>query len=701
MNKKNEFAGILWTAAAIFMFAALLPFELFGLLGKYLRGLFYLVFGFVSFLFPVILGAAGWYSFTKNKVEKPAFKTFGTALFLTAFCLLDYLSGIFKYCENGIRPTSDSNQFGILLGGALKAFAGTTGIWFLAVLILITGIYLLEVEEYPKNWLSRLLLLLKTRIHAAGRSLKEKQAAALEKKAKKEIIIPTIPNPPQAEDKKKTEKIKFGSTGQLKERIAFRKTTAVSRGFKLPGIELLSPKEIQDKTKENTAIKAEIIKKTLQTFDIEVEIMRAIVGPRVSRYEVKPSAGTKISKIANLSNDLALNLKAQHIRIIAPLPGVGAVGIEVPNEKQATVTMSELLEAKDFRDPDLRIPVAIGKTVDGEDIISDLAGMPHLLVAGSTGSGKSVCLNALIMSMLYKFDPTELKLLLIDPKRVEFTLYRDLPHLYTPIITEAKKATAALKAVSIEMKNRYDKLSEIGVRDIVSYNQVSEEKMPYIVIIIDELADLMILGANEVEEVITRLAQLARGVGIHLVFATQRPSVDVLTGVIKANFPSRIALQVFSRTDSRVILDTGGAEDLLGKGDMLFSHSSFPQPERAQCPFLSSAEIKKVMDFWKAQGKPAYGMLEPVPGDDGFDSPEGEDAELFRNALQIVIERKRASATLFKGALHISDGKAADLISRMEMKGLIGPSMGSKPRDIYGEKIEAIIAKNENKNKNL
>ena len=318
--------------------------------------------------------------------------------------------------------------------------------------------------------------------------------------------------------------------------------------------------------------------------------------------------------------------------------------------------------------------------------------MPHLLVAGATGAGKSVCLNSIIISLLYKFNPDELKLLLIDPKRVEFALYNEMPHLYTPVITDVKRASQALRHLVKDMTDRYDKLAKAHARDIISYNKKAEVKLPYVVVIIDELADMMLLAAREIEDVITRLAQLARGVGIHLIFATQRPSVDVITGVIKANFPSRIALQVFSKVDSRVILDMGGAEDLLGKGDMLFSLASFPQPLRCQCSFISTTEIKKIMDFWTEQGKPTLVEIE-TKSSEGMKEGDGEDNELFINALIFVKERKRASVQLLQGAFHISGGRATNLISLMESKDLIGPGQGNKPRDIYYDRIEEILKK--------
>ena len=696
MKKKNEFQGIIWVAAALFLFTALVPLDILGVFGKYLRSAFYLLFGYVSFLFPLLFAVIGIFTFKSEKIEKRELKGAGFFVILSGLCVFQYLFGIDRIMNiNYISELRDNDQFGLLLGGFLANYTGTLGAGFIAFLALVLGVYLLEFDSHAKGILARcyawLAELFRHPSPAAVPDRQKKEEKTLGKTDKSAIIIPRIPDAPQARQEKPVREPK-----PEKKKAPATEAAGAEVSYELPATELLNEKPKPVNSDEDIKLYSDIIEKTLATFDIKVRVTKAVSGPVITRFELKPDAGTKVSKISALQNDLALNLKATRIRIIAPLPGVGAVGIEVPNQKPVIVSLREMLEDGEFTNSNGRMPVVIGKTVDGKAIVSDLADMPHLLVAGATGSGKSVCLNTIIMSLLFRFNPSELKLLLIDPKRVEFSLYRDIPHLYTPIITETKKATQALKAVSFEMHNRYTKLSEIGARDIASYNAASDIKMPYIVVIIDELADLMLLEARQVEEVITRLAQLSRAVGIHLVFATQRPSADIITGVIKANFPSRIALQVFSMMDSRVILDTGGAENLLGKGDMLLSLASFPEPERIQCPYVTSGEVKQVMDFWKNQAKPEYSQIESAPVAAGLDE-SGDDDGLLRNALIVVKERKRASATLLKGALHVSDGKAANLISIMETNGLIGPSQGSKPRDIYYEKIEELLKKNAQK----
>ena len=717
MNKKNELVGIAWFAAGILLLAALFV-GLFaghgmGILGRYIQLAFFYIFGFASFLIPVIFGFIGYYSFKKNELKKPFYKITGAVLLLAGICLLFYLVNIYGDYEN---------MLGNVLGIVLVKLIDLIGAWLVCGLLFIFALYFLELEHLPKDFLRIILDKFqrwkedrpareaereakkakkamearkakeekearkaeKEREAMEEREAKEEKEAGKANKAQKAETEKPEPKPKPVE--KKTEKNLKPLKGEAPGGLEVKQ-------YSLPSFDLLSDYESAAKmSKEDFSVKENIIKVTLADFGIEVEPTRAIMGPVITRYEMTVAAGQKVNRIVSLSNDLAMALRATHIRIIAPIPGTNAVGIEVPNKKSSTVSLKSIIDSGEFNNPSFRLPISIGKTVDGENMVADLADMPHLLVAGATGAGKSVCLNSIIISLIYKFKPDELKILLIDPKRVEFTLYNEMPHLYTPVITDVRKASEALKHLVRDMTDRYDKLSKAHARDIVSYNKKAEVKLPYVVVIIDELADMMLLAAREIEDVITRLAQLARGVGIHLVFATQRPSVDVITGVIKANFPSRIALQVFSKVDSRVILDTGGAEDLLGKGDMLFSLASFPRSVRCQCSYISTTEIKNIMDFWTAQGEPTMVNIE-VKSEGGMKEGDGEDNELFINALVFVKERKRASVQLLQGAFHISGGRATNLISLMESKGLIGPGVGNKPRDINFDKIEEILKK--------
>jgi S-DNA-T family DNA segregation ATPase FtsK/SpoIIIE len=667
MNKKNELIGILWFVIGIFLLISLLPVRdgnYLGLIGKYVQAIFLYLFGLSSYLFPFIFGTIGYFNFINEKFEKPYFKIAGVSLFILGLCLFFYLVGL---------SDSNSNIVGFLVGNAIIKIMDRLGAYLVCFLTFILSIYFLEFDEIFKRSIDYVIQILKQRF-----------------KKKREDFKPV-----KVEDKVPEVKPKKEQKKIIKKKVEEEKTPVVTVvdskkiKYELPPLDLLNEVDTTVSFKEDLRANEEIIKKTLKNFGIDVEILRTVKGPVVTRYEVKPAPGTKVNKIVSLTNDLALALKATHIRIIAPIPGESAVGIEIPNKKYSIVRLREIIQSELFTKFTGILPIPIGKDVNGEILISDLVDMPHLLIAGATGSGKSVCLNSIIISLLYRFNPNELKLLLIDPKRVELTLYNGLPHLYSPVINDAKKATDALKLLSKDMQDRYSKLSTVNARDIVSYNEVAKEKLPYIVVVIDELADLMLISAREIEEVIMRLAQLARGVGIHLIFATQRPSVDIITGVIKANFPSRIALQVFSKVDSRVILDTGGAEELLGKGDMLVYLSGFPKPVRAQCAYVSETEIKRVINFWKKQGKPEY--RETLTKDEIKISDEEDMDELFKKALILVKERRRASATLIQGALHISGGKAANLISIMETKGLISPSIGSKPRDIYYDKIDELL----------
>lgn len=429
----------------------------------------------------------------------------------------------------------------------------------------------------------------------------------------------------------------------------------------------------------------ERIRKTLENFGIQVEMGDVSVGPTVTQYTLKPAEGVKLARITALGNDLALALAAHPIRIEAPIPGKSLVGIEVPNHTIATVGLREILEAPSFKERKSSLVVALGKDVAGHPWLADLGKMPHLLVAGSTGSGKTVCLNAIIMSLLYENGPDTLKLILVDPKRVELTNYNNIPHLITPVITEVPKIVNALKWAIGEMDHRFELLQKVGHRDIVSYNRAVEDKMPYMVIVIDELADLMVAAASEVESSIIRLAQMSRAVGIHLVLATQRPSVDIITGLIKANITSRIAFAVASGTDSRTILDTSGADKLLGRGDMLYLSAELSKPKRLQGAFVADDEINKVVEFWKQQGAPEYnqGVVERQQRSFTSFSESGDDDDpLLGDAEDTVFRAGKASASLLQRRLKVGYARAARLLDIMEEKKIIGPADGAKPREI-------------------
>jgi S-DNA-T family DNA segregation ATPase FtsK/SpoIIIE len=410
-------------------------------------------------------------------------------------------------------------------------------------------------------------------------------------------------------------------------------------------------------------------------------------------FEILPAPGVKLSKIVALQDNIALSLAASSVRIVAPIPGKQAVGIEVPNKDRAIVSFRELIEQENPAFKKMQVPVILGKDIQGESQITDLVKTPHLLIAGATGSGKSVCVNSIILSILYKRSPQQVKLILIDPKIVELKLYNDIPHLLTPVITESKKAFQSLQYCLCEMERRYALLDGMGVRDIVSYNnrieqrKIAAEKLPYIVVIIDEFADLMATTGKELESTVARLAAMSRAVGIHLVLATQRPSIDVITGLIKANIPSRIAFMVASKMDSRIIIDQVGAEKLLGRGDMLYSSAADPFPVRIQGTFVSDNEVENVVEYVKQYGPPEYidDEIFVEDGDDEGAEPnlfgDGDDP-LYNKALEIIVEAGKASASYIQRRLKIGYNRAARLVEEMEARGIVGPANGSKPREI-------------------
>ncbi|MBW7458867.1 DNA translocase FtsK, partial [Paenibacillus sepulcri] len=409
-------------------------------------------------------------------------------------------------------------------------------------------------------------------------------------------------------------------------------------------------------------------------------------GPAVTRYEVQPATGVKVSRIVGLTDDIALALAAKDIRMEAPIPGKSAIGIEVPNTEVSVVTMREVMEMPAFLNAPSKLSIAFGRDISGQTIVGNLAKMPHLLVAGATGSGKSVCINGIITSILYKARPDEVKFLMVDPKMVELNVYNGIPHLLAPVVTDPRRASLALKKIVVEMEKRYELFSKSGTRNIEGYNNLMAENpsavLPYIVVIVDELADLMMVAANDVEDAICRLAQMARAAGIHLIIATQRPSVDVITGLIKANIPSRIAFGVSSQVDSRTILDMVGAEKLLGRGDMLFLPVGMSKPIRVQGAFLSDQEVEAVVNYSRGQAEAEY-TNDLVPEvDDSMPEADEQMDELYDQAVRIVLEAKQASVSLLQRRMRVGYTRAARLIDQMEARSIIGPYEGSKPREV-------------------
>ncbi|ADL51808.1 FtsK/SpoIIIE family DNA translocase [Clostridium cellulovorans] len=472
--------------------------------------------------------------------------------------------------------------------------------------------------------------------------------------------------------------------------------------YNFPALELLNENnssKLNKNDKKELLASATKLEETLNSFGVDAKVLQVSRGPAVTRYEIQPSAGVKVSKIVNLADDIALNLAASGVRIEAPIPGKAAVGIEVPNKDVTAVYLKEVIESNTFLETNKRLAFALGKDISGACVVADLTKMPHLLIAGATGSGKSVCINTLIISLLYKYSPDDVKLLMIDPKVVELSIYNGIPHLLIPVVTNPKKAAGALNWAVNEMVKRYQTFADNNVRNIEGYNELFnkgkvQEKMQCIVIIIDELADLMMVCPNDIEDYIARLAQMARAAGMHLVIATQRPSVDVITGVIKANIPSRISFAVSSQIDSRTILDSSGAEKLLGKGDMLYYPVGESKPLRVQGAFVSEEEVENIVNFIKDQQDPVEykeEIIEHINTPTSSESSTDDFDELLDEATRIVIESGQASTSLLQRRLRIGYNRAARIIDQLELKGIISAKDGSKPRNILVGRVESDI----------
>lgn len=470
--------------------------------------------------------------------------------------------------------------------------------------------------------------------------------------------------------------------------------------YTLPSLAMLEPTESRDERSlsRDVAAQARVLQDTLEQFGVDAEVRDADRGPVITRFEVYPAPGVKVERISSLANNISLALKATSVRILAPIPGRGAVGVEVPNTSGAVVRLSEMLSAPEWTEGKAQLPLAVGKDVSGKPIVADLASMPHLLIAGATGSGKTICVNSMIVSLLFRHTPETLRMILIDPKIVEMSGYAKIPHLVMPVMTDPKKIPLALRWAIKEMESRYQLMARAGVRNITAYNSRPKnleapaeaeddrpplpDKLPYIIVIIDELADLMQTARPEVEGMVARLAQLSRAVGIHMIIATQRPSVDVLTGVIKANFPARIAFQVASRVDSRTILDSSGADKLLGRGDLLFLPPGSSKLLRAQGTMASDEEIRRIVEFWSNQGEPDYAPQAVETLEQPAADISDADEELVQSALEVIRQTQRASASLLQRRLRIGYTRAARVMDVLEERGVVGPGKGAEPREI-------------------
>ena len=752
-KKKKDNANISIITMMIFsVLLGVLIYNQSGIMGQQISSILSGIMGFIKYIVPIGIFLIAIYKLC-NKKEDAYIKLFQYALLLVCvaiFMHIVYLPKDVEQFSNGFLDTvtrayeqgkTDDKVGGVI--GAIGAIPLTKLLGKVGASILVLGVELiLIILIFNINPIEEI------RVRLAERE--ERKLAEEKEKIKEERKKPTVMKVEENEDKKETRREKRlrekeeqrraalelddqitinlnddnknskkkVSEGYIEENL-FKKEqeqkqekvkevlqlehalTVEDEHYEFPPVQLLSEGEKKSvkggkKAVTDTAAK---LQKTLYSFGVSAKVENVSVGPAITRYELKPAEGVRVSKIANLADDIALNLAAETIRIEAPIPGKQAVGIEIPNKENEIVHLRDIIDCSKFIEHKSKLAFALGKDVAGEEVVTDIAKMPHVLIAGATGSGKSVCINTLIASIIYKAKPSEVKLVMVDPKVVELSVYNGIPHLLIPVVTDPKKAAGALAWAVQEMENRYSLFASKNVRDIKGYNEEldkegSTEKLPQIVIIIDELADLMMVSSKEVEDSICRLAQKARAAGMHLVIATQRPSVDVITGIIKANIPSRISFAVSSQVDSRTILDMAGAEKLLGKGDMLFYPAGAAKPTRVQGAFISDKEVEKVVDFVKANGEATYNddILEQIEKANSTDKEREEQENdddtdpLLMEAIEVVVETGQASTSFIQRRFKVGYARAGRIIDQMEERGIISGFQGSKPREVLMSK---------------
>jgi S-DNA-T family DNA segregation ATPase FtsK/SpoIIIE len=758
-RRLNELVGFLLFASAVLLFLALAsysptdpslntaasasqtPNNWIGLFGALISDLLVQSLVVCAFLVPVMIGflAARW--FKSRVVVSPGAKALGASILLI---FGPALLALLPWHLRWLGAVAIEGLLGRIVGDALLHYFNLVGAYIVSATVVAVALYLSTAFSFAAS-----RIWLQTRFafaFAAWQRLEDWKAARAKKKAEKEVqkrrLVTETPSPVaqmlatraaqpgQARTgiERTFEEIEplaappaglagaGNAAGVAEQEPAIAERADLERktktllpkiaagGYKLPPSSLLHRSDGQQAINEQELHElAQVLTEKCAEFDVLGTISQINPGPVVTTYEFKPEAGVKYSRVTSLSDDLCLAMRAESI-LIERMAGKSTVGIQVPNHERETIWLREVIESPEFTSPKSKLTLAMGKDINGRIVTADLSSMPHLLIAGSTGSGKSVAINAMIMSILYKTTPEQVRLILVDPKRLELGIYEGVPHLYVPIITEPKLAANALRNAVREMERRLKVLAEKGVRNIDQYNKLFEKEspslfeeenehkpLPYIVIIIDELADLMMLDQSNVEESITRLAQMARAVGIHLVLATQRPSVDVITGLIKANFPSRVSFRVATKIDSRTILDANGAESLLGKGDMLYLPSGSARVNRVHAPFTTEKEINAVVEFWRSQAQAQYEQKfleapkEEKPGTGGSADVEGgeeEHDELYQDAVKLVLEFGKASTSLLQRRLRIGYGRAAHLIDLMEKDGIVGAADGPKPREV-------------------
>ncbi|MEW6101069.1 MAG: DNA translocase FtsK [Candidatus Omnitrophota bacterium] len=718
----NEVKGVILIAAGLMVLASLVRFDkldlpfftshpnfptknFLGIFGAYLAGIIVFLFGRpTSFVFPLLILLLGVKFFRHQKPYLSIPRLLGMFVLLLS---ISSLIGMFNL-KNQILRFEVSGFLGTVTSNFITAYFSRLG----GLIIFITFI-ILSLALVTEILISSLFMKMAERIKNVFMPL----IFSL-KKGRKQVEIkirPAVTQKPQTamqdnvnaliSQAKIKPAVALQGPGQIaKLKIQIKKPEAQAPAarikapelkigdYRLPSSDLLdSPPPFEARQiKEDLEANARILEETLEDFAIQAKVTDIERGPVITRYELEPAPGVKLNRIVSLSDDIALAMKAQSVRIIAPIPGKARVGVEVPNTQSSFVYLKEVIGSSDFQKSEPRLTMALGKDIAGHAIIADLDEMPHLLIAGTTGSGKTVCVNSLILSLLFKYSPEDLKFLMVDPKMVELMPFNGLPHLLCPVVTESKKAYVALNWVVSEMEERYRLFAKVAARNINAYNR-AQEKIPYIIVIIDEFADLMSVSRDQVENAVTRLAQLSRAVGIHLILATQRPSVDVITGVIKANLPARISFKVASKVDSRTVLDMNGADKLLGKGDMLFLRPGEAKLIRIQSSLVTDKEIERVVNFIKEQAAPVYDE-EILKEQEKSHLVNGEKDELYEEAVRIIMESNQASVSILQRRLRLGYTRAARIIDTMEVEGLVGSFEGSKPRKILVDR-DAWLAK--------
>lgn len=717
MNKQriNELIGLIFLAIGILVLISLISYHpedlkfftsspnirvnnFVGITGAYIAAALFFVLGWGAYIIPILCLAWAVNKFIGREPQKIYLKISGTVvLFLTSSILLSML-----FNATNVDKIRTGGVIGLFLSNLLVRYFGNIGTYLIAAMLVVMSALLAteflilpfvvvvykRVKEYLFAWK-------KVTLHRRRAKITTLQ----EKRVRKPALPPTIEvrreevrREPEAKISKPIIKphIKPQPVPEPKPVVAKAKPEKIGE-YKLPPLDLLDdPPRIKEKEiKEDLATSSRILEETLQDFGINVKVTHVEQGPAITRYELEPAPGVKVTRITSLSDDIALVMKAPSVRIVAPIPGKARIGVEVPNVVTSLVYLKEVLQSNKFEKCTSKLTLAIGKNITGEPVIRDLGEMPHLLIAGTTGSGKTVCVNSIVLSMVFNATPDEVKFILVDPKMVELALFNRLPHLLCPVLTNPKRVSAALNWVVEEMERRYKLFAKAGTRNIDVFNQKSSkekeedipEKLPYIIVVIDELADLMAIASQEIEGAIMRLAQLSRAVGIHIILATQRPSVDVITGVIKANFPARISFKVASKVDSRTVLDMNGADKLLGRGDMLFIEPGTSKPIRAQGSLVSDKEIERVIDFITSQVSAQY-EDELLKAQEKKRYTTEEKDELYDEAVRLVLESGLASVSLLQRRMKLGHMRAARLIDTMEEAGIVGPYQGSKPREI-------------------